>query len=156
MRVLSSGIQKGQIADIYGKFGKNFRQGMPTYSIPFQIEEAPYNTVSFAVILDDKDAIPVAGFIWIHWLIANLTQTNIPSNASIILADTFIQGQNSWSESCYGGMAPPDKPHIYDLTVYALDKKLSLPEGFSEIELRQAMQGHILDEATISGIYRNQ
>ncbi len=155
MEIISSGIQNGKIADIYGKFGTAFKNGMPTYSLPFQIEDAPHNTVSFAVILDDKDAIPVAGFIWIHWLIADLTRTHLPANASETMRDTFVQGQNSWGESCYGGMAPPNAPHTYDLTVYALDTELCLQEGFTVDELRQAMQGHILDVATLSGVYRN-
>ncbi len=156
MQIISSGIQNGCIADIYGKFGTAFKNGMPTYSLPFQIIEAPQNTISFAVVLDDKDAIPVAGFVWVHWLVANLTQSNVPANASITQNDSFIQGQNSWGESCYGGMAPPNEPHTYDLTVYALDTMLSLAPGFSEEELHRAMQGHILAQATLSGIYRNK
>ena len=45
--------------------------GMPTYSIPFEIHDAPQGTKSFAVILEDKDAITASGFVWIHWLIAD-------------------------------------------------------------------------------------
>ena len=52
-----------------------------------------------------------------------------------------MQGRNSWTSiqggeqstelSCYyGGMTPPDKPHIYELHVYALDKMLDLERAF--------------------------
>lgn len=156
MIVTSNGIQSGKIDLIYGKFGSSFQEDMPTYSLPFEIEDAPMGTQTFAVILDDKDAIPVAGFDWIHWLVVNLTQPFLPENASVLQADTLIQGQNSWGKSCYGGMAPPDRPHVYDLTVFALDTVLPLTNGFTEEELRQAMQNHILGQATVQGLYPNQ
>jgi len=41
---------------------------MPTYSIPFEISGAPEGTQSFAVVLEDKDAVTASGFVWIHWL----------------------------------------------------------------------------------------
>ena len=50
---------------------------MPTYSIPFEIHQAPENTQSFVVVLEDKDAITASGFVWIHWLIADLKRTKI-------------------------------------------------------------------------------
>ena len=55
----------------------------------------------------------------------------------------------------YGGMTPPDKPHIYELHVYALDKMLDLEKGFLLNELYQEMDGHILDQFTLKGIYEN-
>ena len=48
---------------------------MPTYSIPFDISDAPAGTQSFAVVLEDKDAITASGFVWTHWLIADLQRT---------------------------------------------------------------------------------
>lgn len=155
MRVESSGIKKGIIEDKYGKFGQHFLKGMPTYSLPFKIEDSPDKTVSFAVVLDDKDAVPVAGFVWIHWLIANLTRLTVEENESEHINTDFIQGNNSWNVPLYGGMAPPDQPHTYDLTVYAVDKMLPLEKGFTYKELKEALKGHILAEASLKGIYRN-
>ena len=57
--------------------------------------------------------------------------------------------------SFYGGMTPPDKPHIYELHVYALDKLLDLRRGFLLNELYREMDGHILAEYTLKGIYEN-
>ncbi len=152
----STGIRNGLISDEYGKFGATDENGMPTWSLPFTIDDVPAGTKSFAVILDDKDAIPVMGFDWIHWLIANLTETTVPAGASTDTDSTFIQGQNSWGESSYGGMAPPDRPHTYDLIVYALDAILPLTKGFTEQELKDAMQGHILAEGKMQGLYRDK
>ena len=57
MVVTSKGIVNGVIEDKYGKHGKHFNEnGMPTYSLPLKIEDAPEGTKSFAVVLEDKQA----------------------------------------------------------------------------------------------------
>lgn len=166
MRVSSSGIQdNGYFADRFGKFGdqKNHFDKV-TYSIPFEIEGAPKETVSYAFFMEDKDAIPVSGFSWIHWVGANLKRTKIEENESISATD-FVQGLNSWisplagsqsikDSSVYGGMAPPNADHLYELHVYALDTELDLKPGFHANELFHAMKGHVLASATVEGWYR--
>lgn len=163
MQVTSHAIKNGVFDDKYGKRGSQFSaNGMPTYSIPFEITDAPAGTKSFAVVLEDKDAITAAGFVWIHWLIANLERTSIPENDSLTATD-YIQGANSWASvlgkfdiaeaSNYGGMAPPNCLHRYELIVYALDTKLKLENGFRFNDLHFAMQGHILDQAVVVGTY---
>lgn len=167
MVVMSKGIVNGVIEDKYGKHGKHFNEnGMPTYSLPLKIEDAPEGTKSFAVVLEDKDAFPVSGgFSWIHWTAANITRTEIMENESQTATD-FVQGLNSWISkqggrqskalsSFYGGMAPPDSPHIYEIHVYALDTMLDLENGFFYNELYRRMDGHILETYTLKGEYRN-
>lgn len=155
MKISSSGIINGIIQDEYGKYGSRFERDMPVYSLPLHIEGAPKNTVSFAIIMDDQDAIPVVGYVWIHWLVANLTKTEIPAGDSMHADNGYIQGENSWHIPVYGGPMPPDRPHTYDIKVYALDKMLDLKKGFSVDELYQAMQGHVLETAELKGSYRN-
>ena len=167
MSVTSTGIVGGEIQDKYGKRGTQFNDnGIPTYSLPFKIENAPRGTVSFAVVLEDKDAFPVSGgFSWIHWTAANITRSELKENESVQAKD-FIQGANSWISvqggaqsrelsSFYGGMAPPDAPHIYELHIYAVDTKLDLKTGFNMNELYRKMDGHILAEYTLKGRYKN-
>ena len=167
MNVTSSGIIGGVIGSQYGGHGTQFNEnGIPTYSLPFTVENAPQKTVSLAIVLEDKDAYPVTGgFAWIHWLAANITRFEIKENESQTV-DDFVQGRNSWTSiqggeqsaelsSYYGGMTPPDKPHIYELHVYALDKMLDLEPGFLLNELYHQMDGHILEQSTLKGIYEN-
>ena len=130
----------------------------------YKVENAPKETVSLAIVLEDKDAYPITGgFVWIHWLAANITRFEIKDNESQTATD-FIQGRNSWTSiqggeqsaelsSYYGGMTPPDKPHLYELHVYALDKMLDIKQGFLLNELYHAMDGHILEQCTLKGIY---
>lgn len=164
MIVTSTGIINGFISKKYGGYGTQFNENnVPSYSLPFKIENAPENTSSFAFVLEDKDAYPVVGFTWIHWLGANLKKSEVKENESQTTAD-FIQGANSWisvqgnqqdreQASYYGGMTPPDKAHTYELHIFALDKVLDLKRGFYLNELYEKMDGHILEEAVLKGIY---
>lgn len=167
MIVTSSGITNGKIHDKYGKRGVECNaNGIPTYSIPLKIEKAPIATVSFALVLEDKDAYPVTeGFSWIHWLAANITRNELFENESQN-ANDFLQGVNSWTSiqggqqskvlsSFYGGMTPPDSSHLYELHVYALDTILDLENGFYLNELYKKMDGHIVDQFTLKAIYDN-
>ena len=154
MKVTSTGIIDGIIADEYGAKGTQYNENeMPLYSLPLKIEDAPQGTKSFAIVMEDKDAVPVCGFSWIHWLVANLTRDELLAGESQTATD-FIQGVNSWisiqgdnqsieASSYYGGMAPPNAPHLYETHVYALDTLLDLKPGFYMNELYRAMDGHI-------------
>ena len=163
MIVTSRGIVDGVFQDRFGKRGTQFgKSGMATYSIPVEISDAPEGTVSYALFLEDKDAVPVCGFSWIHWTVAGLTRSWLEENESIRAAD-FVQGTNSLSgklgklnrmeAACYDGMSPPDGPHLYELHAYALDFLPDLQNGFYMNELFHAMKGHILAQADVSGIY---
>lgn len=166
MKVICKGIKNGVFEDKYGFRGPCNPLGMPIYSIPLTFEDIPEGTKSFAVVLEDKDAYPVSGgFAWIHWLAANIQKTELMENESQTATD-FVQGINSWlsvqggahpAESCsfYGGMAPPNEPHTYEIHVYALDKILDLANGFMLHDLHRQMRGHILDKETIYGDYSN-
>ncbi|MEG0026701.1 MAG: YbhB/YbcL family Raf kinase inhibitor-like protein [Raoultibacter sp.] len=168
MKVTSSGITEGFYDVRYGAQGTQTNaNGVPDYSIPFSIEDAPENTISYAIVLEDKDAYPVSGgFAWIHWLAANITRNEILENESRTASD-FVQGANSWTSmqggqqsaelsSFYGGMCPPDAPHLYELHVYALDTLLDVHKGFLFNELHRKMDGHILDEYTLKGLYSHE
>lgn len=166
MQIISSGIHHGYFDDIYGGHGTQFNaEGVPTYSVPFEIQAAPDQTVSYAAVLYDLDAYEVSqGFPWIHWTLANLTNPNVAANASQKAPD-FIQGVNTWhspmtanlsveATACYGGMMPPNRDHTYTLKVFALDTMLNLQAGFYLNQLTTAMRGHILERAILEAQYR--
>ena len=58
-----------------------------------------------------------------------------------------------FGEVGYGGPAPPDKRHTYVFKLYALDSWLDLPKGSTKSELEKAMEGHIIEQATLTGTY---
>ncbi|MBD5466357.1 MAG: hypothetical protein HDR22_11215 [Lachnospiraceae bacterium] len=47
---------------------------IPTFSLPFQVENALEGMVSLVIVLEGKDDYPVAGFAWIRWLPANIVR----------------------------------------------------------------------------------
>lgn len=149
MKLVTSAIVDGKILDKYGK------RGDMTLSMPFEFIEYPENTLSFALVIEDYDAIEVCGYDYIHWLVANITSDRLRENASILSKEYFVQGMNSNNENSYIGMAPPNKTHTYDITLYALDSRLELQEGFSYSELHAKMSGHILSQVNIKGTYDN-
>ncbi|MCI1283389.1 MAG: YbhB/YbcL family Raf kinase inhibitor-like protein [Lacticaseibacillus songhuajiangensis] len=157
-------FENGLLPDQYGKYaaGSDVYSGKPVHSFPITIEDAPADTRSYALTFVDFDSTPVAGFVWIHWLAANIdgTMKLIPDDASRQLAGQFTQGHNSNVSryvgasdpeviSRYVGPQPPDRTHDYTLTVYALDAMLPLDEGFYLNELRHALKGHVLAEAKL-------
>lgn len=164
MKIASSGVVDGVIQDKYGKRGECTDFGMPSLSLPLEMDEVPEGAESFAVFIEDKDAYPVSGgFSWVHWVAANFDSPVIEEDASR-KREGIVQGPNSWMSaqggcnppelcSCYGGMAPPDKEHVYEINVYALDAKLDLEDGFFLNELFHAMEGHVLDHAVLKARY---
>ncbi len=162
MKVTSSGIVDGIIQDRFGKRGNQFNDvGMCTYSLPLKILETPAGTVSYALYMEDRDAIPVCGYSWIHWVACNIKKNELKEN-ECIEAD-FIHGTTSWSgkikgcdrmkSSIYGGPGPSNAPHLYEIKVFALDTMLDLQPGFYLNEMLNAMEGHVLDTALLKGIY---
>lgn len=171
MKIKSNNIINGYFTDHVGHRGTNFHKDiMPNYSFHLAWEDLPAHTKSLALIFVDHDAIPVCGFTWIHWLVANIDPhlKELPENASVNL--NLLQGVNSWHSGIipkeyhltkedaaqYGGCAPPDKEHLYTIELYALDTQLTLSHGFTMNELLKAMKGHVLDEATLEALYRSK
>ena len=126
-------------------------------SPPLSWSGAPADVQSFALIMDDPDA--PAG-TWVHWLIFNIPADatalpeNIPPDST--LADGSVQGTNSWGRIGYGGPCPPRGQHRYFFKLYALDTGLSLGSKATKPDLLKAMEGHILAQAELMGVYRRR
>lgn len=152
----------GYLPDKYSKYAdKAFTfSNQPIVSFPIELADLPNETQFLALTLVDYDAVPVCGFPWIHWVVANIPVTElIPENFS--QTDTqSIRGKNSFGSPFlepaddklvehYVGPTPPDKDHHYTLTVYALDAKLALQNGFYLNELRTKLNQNVLDQTSI-------
>ena len=108
-------------------------------------------TEGVALIMDDPDAMGAVGKVWVHWLMYRRRDTESPN---LFDPDKLIKmGKNDFGEIGYGGPAPPDKRHTYIFKAYALDTELDLKEGYSKQELEDAMKGHIIAEAKLTGTY---
>jgi Raf kinase inhibitor-like YbhB/YbcL family protein len=67
-----------------------------------------------------------------------------------------IQGINDFRKLAYGGPCPSSGTHRYFFKLYALDTKLDLEEGCRKKDLLKAMEGHILAETELIGLYQRR
>lgn len=123
-------------------------------SPPVSWSPGPATTRAYALIMDDPDAPGT----FTHWVLFNLP-ANTTSLAEQVSArerldDGALQGKNDFGGIGYGGPCPPaGKPHHYHFRVYALDTMLSQEQGASKAGLLRAMNGHVLAEGELVGIY---
>lgn len=116
-------------------------------SPPLTIANLPAEAVMLALIVDDPDA---PGGTWDHWVEFNIAVTNaIPEDAGTI----GTLGANSWGETGYRGPCPPSGTHRYFFKLYALDAELDLPPSATKQQLEQAMEGRILAQTELIGLY---
>ena len=133
-----------------GSIPRKYGYKQDNKSPPLIINHIPENTKSLALIMDDPDAVPAVGKLWVHWVlwnidpqIQNIEESVVPTNA--------IEGKNDFGEIGYGGPAPPDKEHTYVFKLYALNTKLSLSEGMDKSKLEDSMKNHIIEETSLKG-----
>ena len=114
---------------------------------PLTVSGIPEGTKSLALIMDDPDAMEAVGKIWVHWVAWNIDPTKTE------LEHLTEEGMTDFGEVGYGGPAPPDKRHTYVFKLYALDIRLDLPDKSTKADVEKAMDGIIIDEATLTGTY---
>lgn len=144
MRISSPAFQHNQnIPSKYTCDGENINP-------PLQFSDIPGNAQSLVMISDDPDA-PMG--TWVHWTIWNIDPktTEIAENS---VPQGAIEGTTSFGETGYGGPCPPSGTHRYFFKLYALDTKLDLPTTTNAQDLKKSLQGHILAQAELIGLYK--
>jgi len=126
-------------------------------SPPLSWTTPPAKTAELALVCDDPDA-PRGTFV--HWVLYGLPATTtslpeaVPTTETLPTLSGAKQGRNSAGRIGYMGPCPPSgPPHHYHFILYALDAKLELKPGATEKELRAAMEGHVLGQAELVGLY---
>lgn len=158
---------------------QNKTDGTPVISFPFYVDELSEGMRYLHWQLVDPDSIPVCGFEWIHWSAANVPvdaimfdfndshALQIPPDFSRTLpamipeatqgrtsaASKFVGDTNPAVTMRYNGPTPPDKPHGYQLHVWATANPLpGLNQGFWLNELQHGIRDYEgkVDEAEIT------
>lgn len=129
--------------------------GGKNHSPPLEWTEPPSGTQAFALLCIDPDA-PDGDFV--HWVLYNIPgdARKLESNLGRAekLPNGALQGKNDFDEIGYDGPAPPPgKPHRYCFRLYALKTRLDLPPKATRQQLERAMQGQILAQAELIGLY---
>ncbi len=120
---------------------------------PLSIAQVPSEAKTLVLIMDDPD-VPASirpERMFDHWVVFN-----IPPHTHQIDDKHPIQGvhgRNTAGANQYFGPCPPFGEHRYFFKLYALSKKLDLPEGASKKEVEAAMRGSILAKCGLMGRY---
>jgi Raf kinase inhibitor-like YbhB/YbcL family protein len=144
MLIISPSFEDG--AFIPKKFGSDGGDINPE----LQIQNAPTEAKSLALILHDPDAPVLGGFY--HWLVWNIDPRTLLIKEESIPPGS-AEGTNGAGIISYVGPKPPSGTHHYHFKLYALDDELDLVDGASVKELVAAMHGHIIATAELVGLY---
>ena len=153
-------------------------------SPPLAWANAPEGTQSFAIIVDDPDAVKYElGVVSprVHWVLWNIPAdvTELVEHVATTTEVAAIgpnthQGINDYDVTGWSGPCPPPNvisifqrddhvgskktqyPHGYVFTIYALDAELDLAAGSNKNDLLAAMDGHILAAGQLRGEYINK
>jgi Raf kinase inhibitor-like YbhB/YbcL family protein len=117
---------------------------------PLEWSGAPDGSKSVAITCEDPDA-PSGAFT--HWVVYD-----IPVGKHRLWEGSSLgqAGVNDFGNTGFGGPCPPkqDRAHHYHFRVYALDTDSLGPPGLSKNDARNAMTGHVLEEAELTGVYK--
>jgi len=117
---------------------------------PLDWTAPPAGTAELALIVEDPDAPTPQPFC--HWLVWGLA----PQRGQLLEGEVPPRvGKNSFGNSEW---LPPDPPtghgpHDYVFQLFALDISLDLMPGAGRGDLIEAMEGHVLAAATLTGTY---
>lgn len=111
------------------------------------IDGVPPGTKSLALIMDDPDA---PRGTWVHWVLYDIPVIDRIEEGS----SPGTEGITDYKQERYGGPFPPSGTHRYFFKLYALDTKLGLKKGADKKTVERAMEGHILAEAELVGLYK--
>lgn len=148
MNIVSSAFPNGgHIPKKYTCEGENIHP-------PFRFENIPQNAQSLVFVVTDPD-VPLSirkDGLWVHWLVFDIA----PSTQYVEEGKGFpsgVEGIQTSFGNTYVGPCPPDREHRYFFTLYALDCFLHLTENATLSQIKKAMEGHIVEEASLLGTY---
>jgi Raf kinase inhibitor-like YbhB/YbcL family protein len=121
-------------------------------SPPLAWSGVPSGTAELTLLVEDPDAPVAGGFV--HWVVYGipadthgLAEGSLPSAAK---QGANGRGQNQWTGPC-----PPvgNAPHHYRFTLTAMSKSLGLPSGATAAQVKTAMEGSIVGQGLLVGLY---
>ena len=114
----------------------------------------PSGTRSFALICHDPDAplVKPGTYGFVHWAVYG-----IPGSATSLAEGSgdFVQGNNDFGNSGYGGPMPPPGhgTHHYFFWLLALDAEPDLPPGLTMWKLLERIEPNVIAMNRLVGTY---
>lgn len=128
-------------------------------SPPLTWSGIPDGAKTLALIVEDPDAPDPAApkRVFTHWVLYNIPAQDggIDAGASTgKLPPGAREGLNDWNKPGFGGPCPPIGKHRYFHRLYALDISLDGLDNPVKGDLKQAMEGHVIEVAELVGLYQ--
>ncbi|MBC7158850.1 MAG: YbhB/YbcL family Raf kinase inhibitor-like protein [Porphyrobacter sp.] len=120
---------------------------------PLEWTAPPPGTQELVLLVEDPDAPTPQPFC--HWLVWGLP----PQKGQLLEGETPPRvGKNSYGNSEWLLPDPPTghAPHDYVFQLFALDLPLTLMPGASREAVMEAMEGHVIGAAVLTGTYVRQ
>ncbi len=115
--------------------------------------DPPEGTKGLILIVEDPDA---PGGTFHHWIVRDIAADirALSENAGRAGSE-LVMGRNDFGDIAYDGPRPPQGHgyHRYIFRLAALDTELRLPTGAIGPDVWEAAEGHVLEEARLTGIY---
>ena len=169
-----------KIPDQYGCNAPSSQQfhGINQHSFPFEVVAIPANAHYLSWTLIDYDTVPMIGFAWIHWLLADypVSASQVTIDADLSQTTATAQGQNSMRSivtilrhplwrvteyvqnltTRYSGLRPRGGQHRLRLTVYATRQPLHLEPGFQLNQLMNSVDNELVEQASLNLTYERE
>jgi len=145
MKIVSLAFQNNsKIPGKYTCHGENINP-------PLSFLDIPQDAKSLALIMDDPDA---SAKTWVHWVVYNINPktTKVDENT---IPQGGIEGMTDFGKTGYGGPCPPSGVHRYFFKLYALNTILKLQNADKKM-VEEKMQGYIIDQAELIGLYNRR
>lgn len=117
---------------------------------PLEWTAPPMGTQELALVVEDPDAPTPEPFC--HWLVWGLA----PQQGKLLEGEAPPRvGKNAFgnSEWLLPNPSTGDEPHNYVFQLFALDRQLALMPGATRGDLVEAMDGHVISAAVLTGTY---
>lgn len=141
----TSFLDQGALPVLYTCDGKN---------VPPQLSwsDVPPKTQSFVLTLLNPDE-PNGSFY--HWILYDIKASvrEFPEAMKNPPAGVKV-GKNSWGKTEYSGPCPPlGTAHHYIFTLYAIDKRIELPDHADAKTILSALKNHTLAKGELTVVY---
>ncbi len=127
--------------------------------VPLWLDDAPDETVSYALLLEDRDA---REGVFTHWLVWNIPPDTGFVDVRLMVTEKQVGvGVNDWGNRRYEGPClsspasgePDPGVHRYHFVAYALDTMLQISPKSTRTIFDEAIRGHVLAKGELTGRY---
>jgi len=94
-------------------------------SVQLSVKDIPSEAKYLTIVMDDPDAVPVAGKTWVHWNLFNVPVSG-DLNIRAGVPPEGDKGRATGGSKGYEGMCPPNGIHTYRFAVFATKEKIEV------------------------------